>query len=148
MVHYDNSEIQAAYEEFVIRAHMLSEGGSVDIGSVLTDSVRDRNTAIAQAWGTENLPGGLSAANNPGFWEIAFSSCIERGYLQIDPNYLSKAERVDLFKDFENSLPAAIQKLIYFNHPEYLQKLSVEHRATLARIGGPRGYKILVDGGF
>jgi hypothetical protein len=147
-VTFDKQGIQAAYETFLIRTRILSNDGGPDIGAVLTNNVRDRNTAIAQVWGTENLPGGLSAANNPGWWELAFAGAISIGALTVDPNYLANDARIKLYREFDRTVPAAVTKMIYLNQPEHEQKLSLEQREILARLGGPRGYKQLVNGGF
>ena len=143
--------IQAAYEAFLERARTISnsddpEARARDIGAVLTDAVCEHNAEIAEGWGMAYLPGGISAANNPGWWELAFAGSIS--ILQADPNYLNKDERVKLYKEFDRTVPAAVTKMIFLNQPEHAQQLSLEQREILARLGGPQGYKQLVDGGF
>jgi hypothetical protein len=134
---------QAAFETFLQHARQLSEDGGPDIGAVLTDAVIEENREIAEGWAMTYLPGGLSAANNPGWHELAFTGAIS--LLQADPNYLSWAERIKAFRAFSNTIPAAVYKMIYYNDAAYTQKLSHEQRQVLETLGGQKGFAYLVD---
>lgn len=147
-INFERAAVQDAYEEFIMRAHSLADDG-IDVCSVLTPAVIERNTAIAQGWGMENLPGGLASANNSGWWELAFAACIQAGLLTSDPNYISKKTRIALFQEFERTLPVAIHKAIFENQlDQYAQKLSAEQSVQLARLGGPKAFRQFVNGGF
>jgi hypothetical protein len=144
----NQQSIQAAYETFLIRARAIAnsddpEDRARDIGAVLTDNVREHNTPIAEGWGMAYLPGGISAAGNPGWWELAFAGSIS--LLQADPNYLDKDERVKLYKIFSATISAGAMKMIYQNDSAYTQHTTQEQRDMLARLGGPRGFQVLTD---
>jgi hypothetical protein len=137
--------VQEAFDEFRMRANMLSEDGAADIGAVLTDAVIDRNILLAQIWGTKHLPGGINSATDSDWWFLSFSNCIQLGVLNIDPTYLTKEFRIKAFKEFSVSVPATVYKMIYVNDESYIQQLNPEQRAVLAQIGGQRGFKRFVD---
>jgi hypothetical protein len=139
--------VQKAFDEFQMRANMMSASGveNVDIGAVLTPAVIEINILRAQIWGAKNLPGGLASADDSDWWMLAFSNCINLGALEIDPTYLSKAERLAAFEKFSNSISAEDYKKIYLNDESYVQKLSEEQRDALAQIGGQRGFKFFVN---
>ena len=134
---------QAAYDVFVLRSRERAEKGGPDIGAVLTDVVVDRNILVASVWGKKHLPGG--ADNNPGFWELSFAACIELGVLMVDPTYLTRGEKIQAFREFSNTIPADVYKKIFLNDATYDQHLTAEQRVSLASLGGPQGFKHLVN---
>jgi hypothetical protein len=139
-----NTMIQDAFDEFMMRAHAMSEE-TEDIGATLTDAVIEKNLKIAQGWGMENLPGGLSSADDSDWWFLSFSNCIVQGLLNVDPTYLTREYRLAAFKAFSNTVSAATYKAIYRNDESYIQKLSQEQRDVLATLGGQKGFKRLVN---
>ena len=139
--------VDDAFDEFLLRQRLYYEDGTPDIGAVLTQNVLEENTLKAKIWGAKNLPGGYSSANNPDWWVLAFSNCVSLGVLKVDPNYLTKAERVNAFKEFDRTVSPLTLKLIYLNDETYNQYLTEDQRAVLANLGGPRGVKRIVDQG-
>ena len=134
---------QTAYAEFIVRAQFAAIDGGENICGYLADAVRERNNTIAAVWGSENL---LGEADSADWWQIAFTNCIRKGYMKADPNYLNQEQREKLFKQFNLTIPAAVMKAIYNNDSGYVEKLSPEQQAILARLGGQKGYQGLMDG--
>ena len=134
---------QTAFDVFVLRSRERAEKGGPDIGAVLSPSVVNRNILVASVWGRKNLPSG--ADNNVGFWELSFAACIELGVLKVDPAYLTRDEKIQAFREFSNTIPADVYKKIFLNDATYDQYLTQEQRVSLASLGGPQGFKHLVN---
>jgi|SRR5277367_1098747 len=75
-----------------------------------TDAVLDENWATITAWGSANIPGGLSAAARVGFYEISFRECLRAGALKQDSNWKPRAEREKELQDQFDRMPAAEAK--------------------------------------
>ena len=82
-----------------------------------TEAVVENNLKTMCEWSVANLPGGIAAASNIGFFELAFVNCVSK--LTRDPNYVSRVERrAALQKEFD-SMPAYESRLRYENDPEF-----------------------------
>lgn len=117
------------------------------VGPYFTPSVEEANTRVLAEWIVAHLPGGATATQQVGAFEIAFRECLKLGELTADSTFVSpktEAERRDLFNLLDASLLTAQAKDIYFGTNSG-KPLTLAQRKALEEIGGAATFKRFFD---
>jgi hypothetical protein len=84
-----------------------------------TAAVLAENLEKITAWSVANLPGGLAAATQVGFFDLGFRNCVAAGTLKRDPTWISWADRKKQLQVEHDQMTATAARERFKNDPEY-----------------------------